>query len=196
MPISTLNNILIAVAEGNEASFEELFHLYKQQVYAYAMHFTHRESTSEEIVQDIFLKLWLHKEDLTRIKCFEPYLYTITRNLCFNYLKKFACERALKQELSLSQKTLEDSAESTVIYRDYENLIQQILELLPPQQKKIYTLNFFQGQKQEEIAQSLHISRNTVKVHIAKARETVRKYLAAHIDLIIFLLITVFARLL
>lgn len=180
------------MAEGDEEAFEELFQRYKQQIYAYAMHFTHSVAASEEAVQEIFLKIWLHKERLRQIDRFEAYLYTITRNLCFDHLKKLAHERTMKRQWSQSAKRSEESADTRVICNNYENLIHQALELLPPQQKKIYTLSFYQGQKQEEIAQRLHISRNTVKVHLAKARAAVRNYLAAHVDKAILLLITSF----
>ena len=175
---------------GDENSFRELFRLYKQQVYGYAMHFTHAIAASEEIVQDIFLKLWLHKEDLGEIDDFEAYLYTMTRNLCFDYLKKLAREKALKQELARSASSSEDDVEPSVAYRQYDDLVRKALELLTPQQKKIYTLSFYHGQKHEEIARYLHISRNTVKVHLAKARSAVRNYLAAHLDTTILLVLT------
>lgn len=192
MPVSTLNKILTAIAKGDEISFRELFQLYKQKVYAYAMHFTHSATVSEEIVQEIFLKLWLNKKELQEVDRFEAYLYSITRNLCFDHLKKLAREQAMKQELSQSGTISDESVESKVIFNNYESLIQQALELLPPQQKKIYTLSFYQGQKQEEIARHLHISYNTVKVHLAKARTTMRKYLAAHLNKVILILIALF----
>lgn len=193
MPVSTLPHILLAVSGGDEKSFRELFGLYKQQVYAYAMHFTHAAAVSEEIVQDIFLKLWLHKESLGEIDDFEAYLYTITRNLCFDYLKKLAREHAMKRELGRSAVLSEQNVEPSVIYRHYDDLVHKALELLPPQQKKIYTLSFYQGQKHEEIARYLHISRNTVKVHLAKARAAVRNYLSAHLDTMILLPIVLFS---
>jgi RNA polymerase sigma-70 factor (ECF subfamily) len=180
------------VTEGDEKAFQELFHLYKQQVYAYAMHFTRSVMISEEIVQDIFLKLWLHKTHLREIDRFEAYLYTITRNHCFDHLKKLAREHAMKQQWILSVDPSDESAEDKVIYNNYESLIHQALESLPPQQKKVYALSFYHGRKQEEIAQHLHISRNTVKVHLAKARATVRNYLAAHLEAVVLLLMSIF----
>lgn len=194
LPISTLHDILNAVSEGDEKSFRKLFHLYKQDIYAYAMHFTHSETASEEIVQDIFMKLWLHKETLGAITSFPAYLYTITRNRCFDHLKKLSHEQSLKQELIREAGVSGENPETTVIYNNYNHLIQEALKLLPPQQKKIYTLSFYHGRKQEEIAQSLHISRNTVKVHLSKARAAVRNYLAAYLDTVIFLIMMLFLK--
>lgn len=186
-----LHKLLKTIAEGDRKAFRKLFNLYKDQVYAYAMHFTRSQTHSEEIVQEIFLKLWLHKETLAQIDNFEAWLRTITRNLCFDYLKKLAREQALKQKLGTTLNKSDENVEFSLICNQYENLMHQALELLPPQQKRIYTLSFYQGKKQDEIAGSLHISRNTVKVHLSKARAAVRQYLATHIDpyciLILFL---------
>lgn len=187
----TLHKLLEKIAGGDESSFRDLFNSFKQQVYAYAMHFTHSVPASEEIVQDIFLKLWVNKERLAEMNNFEAYLYTITRNLCFDYLKKLAHEHALKVAWSRDAEMSEENTESVFQYHHYESIIQQALDQLPPQQKKIYILSLYQGQKQEEIAESLHISKNTVKVHIAKARAKVRHYLIAHLTGFILLLIIV-----
>lgn len=189
MTLSTLNEILKEVAEGNENSFRDLFHFYKGRVYAYAMHFTHTVQVSEEIVQEVFIKLWLHKETLGGIANMEGYLYTITRNLCFDYLKKLAHVKVAEQEWGLAAEMSEEDVEATVVCNNYKYLVRQALELLPPQQKKIYTLSFYHGQKHEEIARYLRISRNTVKVHLTKARATVRRYLSTHLESIILILI-------
>lgn len=184
---STVPDLLESVAHGDEKSFGELFYHYKDRVYGYAMHFTRSVIASEEIVQGIFLKLWLHKEELSQVHRFEPYLYTATRNLCFDYLKKLAHEEDLKQEWSRSAAVSDNLTEAGIICRDYETMVNEALDTLPPQQRKIYTLSFYHGQKYEEIARYLNISRNTVKVHLNKARTAVRNYLATHIDLIVLI---------
>lgn len=180
-----LYNLLKTIASGDRAAFRELYYEYKDRVYAYAMHFTHDKITSEEMVQELFLKLWLHREELSGIQNFEGYLRTITKNQCFDYLKKLAREQQLKQNLRNIANATEEQVESFVNCNCYEQLVQQALDRLPPRQKTIYKLSFYQGQRQEEIAEQLHISRNTVKVHLAKARSFVRKFLAARIGLIV-----------
>ena len=180
-----LNDLLLGVAQGNEKAFDKLFQAYKSKIYAYAMHFTRSKSSSEEIVQEIFLKLWIQKNNLLQIERFEAYLYTITRNYCFDHLKKIAHAQAAKQEWQhLAQPNYED-AETRAVCNNYDLLVQQAMELLPPRQKKIYALSFYHGHRYEEIAKDLHISRNTVKVHLAKARSAIRKYIAARLDLLL-----------
>ncbi len=192
LPDTLLHTLLETVAGGDEKAFEELFHQYKQRVYAYAMHFTDAVIVSEEIVQDVFLKLWLHKESLREVERFEAYIYTVTRNLCFDYLKKLAHERAMKLEWGRAAGVSEENTGFMVVYKDYENLVCQALDRLPPQQKLVYILSRHQGQKHEEIAKQLHISRNTVKVHLTKALGTIRNYLDTHLKIIALIISSFF----
>lgn len=182
--------MLCATAEGDEASFTALFDRCKQQVYGYAMHFTRSEHSSEEIVQDVFLNLWVHRATLREVDRVEAYLYTVTRNRCFDHLKKLASERALKQGWALRMKRSEDTASERLLDHEYQRLLDRAMEQLPLQQKKIYRLIDLQGERQEQIAEYLHISRHTVKVHLAKARAAVRRYVAAHLDMAVLLIIT------
>lgn len=186
---TTKEELFRSSAAGDQQAFAEIFHLYKDQVYSYAMHFTRSVSVSEEITQDIFLKLWLNKENLSEVKQFEAYLYAITRNLCFDYLKKLAREQAMKQQWARNVKIAEDTVAETVICKEYEGLLSLAMEQLTPQQKKVYSLSFYQGLDCKSIAQSLHISRNTVKVHLAKSRSVVRDYLLAHMETAIILVL-------
>lgn len=186
---TTQEELFSLSAAGDQQAFAEIFHLYKHRVYSYAMHFTRSVAVSEEITQDIFLKLWLHKENLGEIKQFEAYLYTITRNLCFDYLKKLANEHAMKQQWRRNITIEEDNIEETMLRKEYEGLIYKAMEQLTPQQKKIYALSFYNGWDCKSIAQSLQISRNTVKVHLAKARTLVRNYILAHMETTIIIVL-------
>lgn len=192
LPITSSCSLLEAVAGGDEKAFQELFHQYKQRIYAYAVHFTDSVTVSEEIIQDVFLKLWLYKENLREVERFEAYIYTITRNLCFDYLKKLAHERAMKIEWGRSAGVSSENTEFAVAYKDYESLVYQVLERLPRQQKLVYMLSRQQGQKHEEIARQLHISRNTVKVHLAKALGTIRNYLDTHLKITVLIISSFF----
>lgn len=151
------------------------------------MHFTRSDTTAEEIVQEIFLKLWLQRESLEQIGNFGAYLYIITRNLCFDHLKKLAREQVMKKNFSQMAASVENEVESRVIRNNYELLLNRALEELPSQQRKIYQLSFQYDHKHDEIARQLNISKNTVKAHLAKARAAVRNYFEGYVDFIVLL---------
>lgn len=162
---------------SEETVFRELFEIYKVKVHSYALYITHAESIAEDITQEVFLKLWLHRQSLNEINNIEAWIITITRNLSFNQLKK----RAIEQKLSRSAINCdtEENVNEYISYKDRLNELTQIVSRLPTQQKIIFNLKHNEGLKNEEIACQLNISENTVKSHFYKALSTVRQTLQA-----------------
>lgn len=168
--------LLLQIAEGDETAFTTLFHQYKQQIYAYALRFTRNVSLAEEIVQDVFLKIWVHRQSLPEVDRFEAYIYVTARNISFNCLKKMAREKARQENWDGEAITILTATEEEV-HTDYKRIIIQAVDRLPPRQKLIYTLRHERGLKYDEIAQHLQISPNTVKVHLVQALRSIRSHL-------------------
>jgi RNA polymerase sigma-70 factor (ECF subfamily) len=80
---------------GDESSFRALFHRYQEDLYCYTRSLVKIEAQAEEIVQDVFLKVWLNRHTLDTKLSFKAFIFTITRNLAFNFLKKAANDREL-----------------------------------------------------------------------------------------------------
>lgn len=168
------SEILRLVSEGNELAFREIFDHYSSRLYNYTFRITDDEELSEEIVMDAFLKIWCNRTDLCVINRFDSYLYTVVRNQAFNAIKRIAHEALIIKELSLSNTEYQDFTEDTVIYNDYQHLLDNAVEKLPPQQKCVYILSREKGLKYDEIAEHLDISKNTVKAHLKKAVSSLR----------------------
>lgn len=169
-------DLLLQVAQHDENAFRQLFEHYKNKIYAFAFHLTDSTVLSEEIVQDVFVKIWINKEALVRIDQFSAYLFTITRNHTFNQLKRLANERFILKQLKDELPESENNTEQLLINKEYNGILQQAIELLPPQQQLIYNLSRKEGLKLEEIAQQLNLSVNTVKSHMGKALKTIRSH--------------------
>src|SRR5262249_52271753 len=110
------------------------------------------ETIAEEIVQDVFLKIWMNRAGLTAIRNFTDFLYIIARNHTFNSLRQLAKEKKLHNEPVEEIEQAGVSAEAIVVQRDYEKILQQAVAQLPPQQKLVYTLSRDHGLSREEIA--------------------------------------------
>lgn len=177
--------LLLRIADSDEIAFRELFHHYKNRTYSYAMHFTDRVHLAEEIVQDVFMKVWQHREILPGLERFEAWIYTVTRNFSLSYLRKLANEEALKEGWSKSGDVTTDSTDEMLLNKEYQNLLLNAIEQLPPQQKLVYFLSRNDGLKHEEIADKLNISRNTVRVHITNALRTIRAYMRKHLVVLV-----------
>jgi RNA polymerase sigma-70 factor (family 1) len=169
-------NMLLLVAEGDVSAFRQLFEAYKNKVYSYAVHYTDSTAEAEEIVQEVFIKVWLHKETLPFLERFEAWLFTITRNLSFNSLRRVAREASF---VSLAGETAEtgEQADQPLLYKEQEKLLRIAVDQLPPQQQLVYKMHNEQHLSALEIARQLNISHSTVKNHLSLATRAIRSFL-------------------
>ncbi len=154
----------------------------KNDIYAHAFHFTQSVFVAEEITQDVFLKLWLNKQSLAEINNLEAWLYTITKNACFNQLKKIAREHRLKNSLAQEPEQIDETTESYLVVKEQQSLLQQAIDHLSAQQKLVFKLNREGGLKNAEIARQLNISPNTVKTHMVGALRSIRLFFKTHTE--------------
>jgi RNA polymerase sigma-70 factor (family 1) len=181
------NELLGQVTASNEAAFRQLYDGQHQRIYAFAFFLTRSDTLAEEVTQEIFIKVWTHREELSGIRHFDAWLKTLVRNQAFSYLKRLAKERLILQEISQRTQNESYSTESEVLDKEYSRLLKQAIEQLPPQQKKVYLLSRQEGLKQEKIADSLGISVNTVKNHMKSALRNIKLFLDGRTDALIAL---------
>lgn len=180
------------IASGKEEAFCRFFNAFKNKIYSFSFSFTRSSEIAEEITQDVFIKVWTNRESLTRIENIDAWLSAITKNLCFNYLKKLALERKATDALQKTQAHSEQNVEEYLSYKDRVSQVAEALDQLSPQQRLIFSLNRDKGLKNEEIAHQLNLSPNTVKTHMVSALRKIRSFLESHathlLSLILFFL--------
>lgn len=180
-------NLLARVACGDEKAFETVFHHYRSKIYAYAFHLLDNKDMADELVQEVFLKVWLSRNKIPEIARFDAWLFIIARNQIFDMLKHLSKESSAKARMSVVPVPVSDTVETQLINKENEQLLENALGRLSPQQKLIFTLSRHQGMKHEEIATRLNISRNTVKTHLVHALKILRSVLPLHSDTITLL---------
>lgn len=188
-------DLLSRIAAGDEAAFGELFHGWRDKLYFFILRITDDPAMAEDVLQDVFVKLWLHRSALTAIHHFDAYLYTMSQNHAISNMRRMAHETLILGELRKSEAVSGLAVEETVIQRELVKKLQAILHKLPAQQRLVYTMTREQGLKQEEIARRLHISVSTVKNHMTRALQTIRQELGQHYYAMSFYLLFVLAAL-
>jgi RNA polymerase sigma-70 factor (ECF subfamily) len=167
--------LLMRVAQGDEDAFGVLFHQHRHKILYFAWKFLQSDSRAQDVVQEIFLKVWVSREQLGDIKNFKAWLTAITRNHIYNALRRLAVEESFKSRLSANA-GLQD--ENTVLddlsFKELQYALQKAVSHLTPQQRKIFELSRMEGMKHEQIAEKLGISRDTVKKHITDALRHIR----------------------
>lgn len=174
------HTLLIKAANGDEAAFACLFYSHYQKILAFICRLTRSSATAEDIVQDVFVKIWEKREVLAGVDRFDAYVYVLCRNHTLNMLKRMAYERTkiseLKAEMSLS------SQRDLAAVEDYYQLLDQAIEELPPQQQKVYILSRHKRLKYREIAQQMELSSETVKKYLKLATRSITGYLRTNIE--------------
>lgn len=176
--------LILQVSRGDELSFRLLFDQYRNKIFSIARKITGLESAAEDVVQEVFIKLWLNKEKLSEVENFNAYLNTITRNHIFNNLRKVAYEQTFLEDLIKQQSAPTEDISDPVLYNELQNLVHKAIQQLPPQQKRVFQLSRNEGLKHAEIASNLNISQSTVKHHMVEALRSIRTFLNAHEGLI------------
>ncbi|MCX2478178.1 RNA polymerase sigma-70 factor [Pedobacter sp. MC2016-15] len=157
--------------------FNQMFNNYKCRIYAYILAITKSEYVAEEITQEIFIKLWVARENLHEIKNLDGYVFKIARNLSLNHLRKVAYNEKMSTELIRNAANDGDSAETKLNLFDYNKLINQAVDGLSPQRRLVFKLSKEDELSYDEIASQLKLSKNTVKNHHLTAMGIVRSFL-------------------
>lgn len=178
-----IKNLVHRVANDDETALEEVIRLYSSKLFAYALKFTKSEEYAEELVQEAFVKLWIHRKKLKQDLSFNAYIFTIVKHLAFDFLKKAAQEEELKAALLENYTPLYNPVESRISYKECEEAAVKAIHRLSPKRQLIYKLSREKGMTYDEIASHLGISKNTVKEQIAQATKSIKEYLYMHTDI-------------
>ncbi|SEK39671.1 RNA polymerase sigma-70 factor, ECF subfamily [Chitinophaga rupis] len=180
-------NLLPLVAAGSEKAFRQLFHLYADLLHTYIQSITKSSELAEEVVQDIFLQIWISRETLHNIRNFRSYLFVISRNHALNIIKQLIRENRRIKQWEESKALHADSDPEHLEYR--LSLIEEAVRRLPPQQQKVWVMSRKQGMKYSEIAVATSLSRETVKKYLQYATSSIMQYVASRIDLLVIFLL-------
>ena len=170
--------------EGNEKAFRQLFDLYYQDIYGYSISLLKSKEAAEENVQDVFMKVWMHRENLNLEQSFKSYIFTIARNQAFNTLNKAANDIALKEAVFYESQKSHEYGDYSIREADCKKLRKQAMKQLPPKRKQIFKMSRKKGMSYEEISQELGISINTVRNQMSKALESMRVFFHVHDEII------------
>lgn len=134
-------------------------------------------------MQEIFIKVWEQKEKIDLSLSFNAFIYTIAKNLTYNHLRKIANRETLKQKL-WGNISYVNEIENNMIFSEYEDILEDILGNLPQQKRSIFILSRREGMSNQEIADLLGISSKTVKNHLWKTLQMIKRQLQPHLGFI------------
>ncbi len=170
--------LISLLSKDSEYAFQLMYDRYRNRIYQTAIRYLKSPVLAQETVQDVFLKLWLERKNLQPGTSIEAWLYTVAKNNLVNKLKRIAIEWKALHQVQLNTIKYDHSTSDKVEDSQYQQLLQNALAQLSPQQQMVFHLARNEYLTYIEIGERMDISPLTVKTHMARALNHIKSYLA------------------
>lgn len=170
--------LLFKLKQGDQAAFDVLYQHYSLKIYQNILRLVKQDDLAEELLQDVFMRIWEKRETINIDTSFKSYLFRVAHNLVMDMFRRAAFDKNLRTHLSKFSTELYSNTEELTDLKDTQQLIDKAIEALPPQRKKIYLLCKIEGKSYEEVSKLLNVSTSTISDHIVKATKSLKENLS------------------
>lgn len=164
------------ISEDDEQAFRKFFDHYKTIFYATAFKMVQAAVIADDIVQEVFVTLWIKRKLVAAADCPKSYVFSILHNCIYAHFRKLVLEQKLKSKISCVEESNENPIEKILFEKETRTLLNDIINQLPPQQKLVFQLAKQDGFSRDKIATMLNISPNTVRNHLSTALQYLRNF--------------------
>ncbi|WP_114792541.1 RNA polymerase sigma-70 factor [Niabella yanshanensis] len=172
------------VSQGNEQAFAILFDRYHQRLFHFIVNLVKSREVAEELVMDVFLKLWLSRDMISTIENFDGFLFKIAYNKSIDFFRAAAKDKTVADIIwERIQIPAQSYADAPLLMQEYETKLREAIDLLPPKRRQVFDMSREDGLSHNEIADTLGISKNTVANTIVEAKQFIKSYLEKHYGL-------------
>lgn len=178
---------LHSIRSGDEQVFEKLFKDQYPILCGYARKYLDDVDQAEEIVQEMFFNFWQKREKMEINISIEAYLFRSVRNSCLNYLKHLKIREEYRMATNHEIRAKEQQVHDNVVTLELQERIDQVIDQLPPERKRIFKMSRYEELKYKEIAEKLNLSIKTVEAQMGKALKHLRLHLSDYLSVFIIL---------
>jgi RNA polymerase sigma-70 factor (family 1) len=186
--------LLQKIAQGDRVAFKVIYTHYYSLVQQYISLFEPSQVSLDELTQDVFVRIWEKRARLAGVESFRDYLFMMTRNLVFNYIRAMKLGYRMRNLEDSNEAVAEADPENEFLFKQYYGIALEAMEKLPDGRRKILKMSIDDGMTLDEIAARLNISRSGVKKQLYAATAYVRQYLRENgeLSLLLFVFISLF----
>lgn len=173
-----------------EKEFKEIYSVFWKRLYALAYNYLRDKVPAQEVVQDVFIRIWQKRNDLAHVNDLEAYLFTCLKHKIYEYYEKVARQERLKRYSLENFREEIHPVEEEITYKETLNLINQELDKLPVTTRTIFLMSKFERYSNKEIANQMHVSGKAVEYHITQALKKLRirlSHISVYAAVVIFL---------
>ncbi|MCY1719666.1 RNA polymerase sigma-70 factor [Prolixibacteraceae bacterium Z1-6] len=175
-----LGEIVKQLAKNDDSSLEELFNYYYPRLYNFSKSFLKIEEGIDDILQEVFVKIWQNRKKINNSATFNSYIFTITRNLLLNELRSRLNNQNIKEEVRKLSVAQEYLSFNLYEYQELKEKVDKLINEIPDRQKEIFVLSRNEGLTHKEIAEKLGITTKTVEYHMSAALRFIREELKVY----------------
>jgi len=169
LTVSNTEEIIHRLKKDDKSAVDELFSYYYPRLYHFSRSILKIENDIDDILQEVFVKIWLNRQKIGNPETFNAYIFTITKNEVLNLIRSNLKDHAFRDELFLHSVAEEYIPQNQVEFNEIKTLINQIVASLPEKRQQVFILSRTEGLSNKEIALQLNISEKTVEDHITHA---------------------------
>jgi len=186
LTIDNAEKIIDRLKKNDKSALDELFGYYYPRLYQFSRSILKIENEIDDILQEVFVKIWLNRQKISNALTFNAYIFTITRNEVLNLIRANLRDQTFKDNLFLRSVAEEYQTHDLVEYDEVKAGIDRIVACLPQRRHQIFVLSRTEGLSNKEIAQKLNISEKTVEDHITHAIKQIKGALK-DVEILLFL---------
>ncbi len=176
IPLGYEKELLSQVREGDVRAFERIYKSYSPRLYGSIFRIVKSVSVTEELLQDVFQRVWEHRKTIDVNLSFKSYLFTIARNLVYDYFNKASRQKLMERYLQAKEMNSSDAFRNQLEEKESEQLLEKAIHQLPPQRRLVYTLCKIEGRSYDDVSRALGISVSTISDHMVKAAKSIKAY--------------------
>lgn len=173
-------SLLLQLKQGDYYAFTQLYHRYSLRLLGRIVRLVKSEEVAEELLQNLFVKIWEKREQIDPDKLLKPFLFTIAHNLVYDHFRKVAQNERFRHEFIQSYAEGYKHIEEELVYKQSEEKIMDAIKSLPPQCQRVFVLFKIEGKSYAEICELLNISKSTVNNHLTKANALLKQNLSLY----------------
>lgn len=169
------SDYLNKLRKGDHNAFDKIYLHYSPKVRHFLMGFIKNAEEANDMTQEIFYKIWVNRETISKVESFNAYLFRIARNMIYDYFEHQQIVENYQQKQQEQSPIFEDLIEEELYAKELSLLIDLTIEKMPPQRRLIFIMSRKEGFSNEEIALKLNINKRTVENHLTQALADLRK---------------------
>lgn len=170
------SNLTYLIKIGNKEAFHVIFERYAPRIYNFALSYLRNEQDAEELVQDVFLRIWEKKEQLDKSKNLKSFIFKIAVNTIYDLIRRRNIEEAFRDFVRHDYEPGIENTWHTVIFEEMLANVNELVKEMPAQRQKIFRLSRVEGLPNDTIARKLNLSKRTVENQLYRALSFLKKH--------------------